>query len=239
MLYCLILEELFISAVFDILIYLAVAIIFIIKLFFVVGHDESDGSIGVGIKSAKSITNVKRVCDTDESANMAYHPQEFEYVAKLCLDNFESSNSETLKKIEDLPYKVNMKNFLIGAMKSFEALFSAYVLSDVDTLRKLVDDVMLVALSEKSMERARNDQVMCSKLLGVQNLTIKYIRCGGDEAWICLEIVSDQVVCIRNPEGTVVKGDPSKIVQVVDIVELHKSFDENDSRNDQWKFIRV
>lgn len=222
----------------DILIYLMFAIFFIAKLFFALGADEDDGA-DVGFKMANRLKNVKVQEMKSEDFECKYSPKDRMEVATLALKIAKDSNLDSLQKIENDPYNIKLIDVLCGLIKAFEILFVAYTRSDSKMIQTLTDENTFAALRQKAFEKERMGQIICSKLLGIDSVILKYIRCNDSDAWLCAEIHSDQVVCIRNKEGEVVKGEPNKIVRVVDVIELHHDFTSAGKSQSEWKFCRI
>ena len=108
------------------------------------------------------------------------------------------------------------ESFLVGAAGAFELILSSFAKGDEQTLRQLVDPVVLGPFSQVISDR-RNRRLTCEHhLVRLEKPTLVEARCDGPNAQIMVRFVSEQISLIRDADGQILEGQPGRSVMMTD-----------------------
>ncbi len=111
----------------------------------------------------------------------------------------------------------NEEGFLKGARAAFDIVLKSYAVGDTATLQRLVSPDVFAAFAEAIRTRQTAKQTMETTLSGIKSAEIVDVTIQGTTSLVAVKLVSDQTHATRAADGTVVDGDPDKVVEQTDI----------------------
>lgn len=197
----------------ELLIYAAVAVFLVFRLFSVLGkrtghQKRSDFPPPAGPEREESRSgevedNVVRM----PGAQDAPEPDSAQ---------FEGPAGDGLRTIREADDTFVPDSFVDGAKKAFEMIVTAYAEGDRKTLKNLLDKPTYESFSGAIDAREKAGHRMEDMLVGIDSASITEARMDGDTARVTVTFVSQQVNVTYDGEGRVVDGDPSKVETVSD-----------------------
>ncbi|MGE0767996.1 MAG: Tim44/TimA family putative adaptor protein [Hyphomicrobiaceae bacterium] len=126
------------------------------------------------------------------------------------------------------------EHFLVGARQAYEMIVTAFAEGNRKTLRGLLSkdvfDGFAAALSERE---ARGEQIDQS-FVGINKADIVEAEMKGNMAHVAVRFASELISATRDRGGTVVTGDPKRIKEVIDIWTFARDVT---SRDPNWKLV--
>lgn len=108
------------------------------------------------------------------------------------------------------------QNFLSGARMAFEMIVGAYAAGDKKALRPLLADQVYKPFCDAIDDRARAGEEMTTEVMGILSAEMIEAVLVGSVAQVTVRFVSEQINVIKDLDGKVVDGDPSRIAKVTD-----------------------
>ncbi len=124
--------------------------------------------------------------------------------------------------------------FLGGARVAFEMIVEAFARGDLATLRPLLADDVYEKFAGAIKSRQASDETLETTLNGIRILDIIEARMDGRTAIVTVKVVSDQINVLRDRAGTVLDGDVTKPVEVVDLWTFSRN---TRARDPNWTLI--
>lgn len=124
--------------------------------------------------------------------------------------------------------------FLEGARMAFEMILNAYAQGDLKTLKSLLSSDVYGGFAQAIEEREKANQTLQETLVGINDATIVEAQLDGRDAVVTVKFVSEQISALLDTDGTVVEGDPAKVVSVTDYWSFARS---TKSRNPNWMLV--
>lgn len=121
-----------------------------------------------------------------------------------------------------------LDTFLSGARMAFEMIVQAYADGDVKVLRPLLADEVYGPFANAIEQRRRTGEVLVSELMGIRTVEATDARLNGTFAEVTVRFVSEQVNAVKDAAGHIVDGDPSRIIDVVDLWTFRRDTRAND-----------
>ena len=140
-----------------------------------------------------------------------------------------SSESEEIKAEPESPLEAALTQiklvdqnfdegvFLGGARAAFEMVVDAFAQGDTDTLRNLLSDEVYENFAVAIRDRESKDRTLETTVVGVDVADIVESEIQGQDAFITVKYISEQVNVTREAGGEVVGGDPNAVVRVTDL----------------------
>ena len=126
------------------------------------------------------------------------------------------------------------ETFLKGAGATYELVVTAFATGELEPVRYLLGDELAVDFSGAIAERRQRGEKLTVTFIGLAGLDIIDGAMEGEMAWIDVRIVGQMVSVLRNSMGTVLLGDP---LRVVDMPELW-TFERNMNAADPvWRLV--
>ena len=140
---------------------------------------------------------------------------------------------ETLKKADP---KFSEEEFLNDAKQAFEIIIEAFVDSDIEKLKPLIDYELLKSFTKSISEREARQEKQFVEIISVQKIDIINISINENIASISLKIESDQIKYTVDKNDVIVDGDKevSEIIKDKWILERDIS-----SNNPNWKLVET
>ncbi|MCA1909607.1 MAG: Tim44/TimA family putative adaptor protein [Magnetospirillum sp.] len=108
------------------------------------------------------------------------------------------------------------QNFLSGARMAFEMIVAAYAAGDKKALRPLLADQVYKPFCDAIDDRARAGEEMTTEVMGILSAEMIEAVLVGSVAQVTVRFVSEQINVIKDLDGKVIDGDPSRITKVTD-----------------------
>lgn len=125
----------------------------------------------------------------------------------------------------------SLQGFLSGARIAFEMIVDAYGRGDKKALRPLLADEVYQPFANAIDARADAGETLASELLGVRSAEVVEARMDGSMALVTVRFVSEQVNVLKDAEGRVIEGDPTRVTDVIDEWTFRR---DTKSRDPNW-----
>ncbi|KAF0224184.1 MAG: Mitochondrial import inner membrane translocase subunit [Rhodospirillaceae bacterium] len=106
--------------------------------------------------------------------------------------------------------------FLSGARMAFEMIVGAFAAGDKKALRPLLADQVHKPFCDAIDARARAGEELSTEIMGIKSAEIIEAIMVGTVAQVTVRFVSEQINVIKDLDGRIIEGDPSRIVPVTD-----------------------
>jgi predicted lipid-binding transport protein (Tim44 family) len=107
-------------------------------------------------------------------------------------------------------------HFLGGARAAFEMIVNAFAAGDSATLRPLLSDDVYDRFAEAIQARQRAKETLETNLVSIKAAEINEAMLNGRTAFVTVKFLSDQINVTRAADGTVIDGDPDRVVEKTD-----------------------
>ena len=131
------------------------------------------------------------------------------------------------------PY-FNQQDFLNGARMAFEMIVEAYSKGDQESLRPLLSPDVFRNFIQAIESREKTVEIDETTLIGIQNAEIVDASIEGRTAYVTVKFLSEEVSVVRNAAGDVLSGDPSKVIEVVDLWTFARNLEAADPN---WQLV--
>ncbi|MFZ1990889.1 MAG: Tim44/TimA family putative adaptor protein [Alphaproteobacteria bacterium] len=128
-----------------------------------------------------------------------------------------SSLNKALTDIQSADRQFDVDRFVAGAKSAYQMIVEAFNHGDKDGLKPLLTDEVFAHFTTAIDGRARRGEVVEFKLVGVKDARITGAKLEGRQAEITVTFESEIITSTKNKDGAVVSGDPSTVVNVIDI----------------------
>jgi predicted lipid-binding transport protein (Tim44 family) len=110
----------------------------------------------------------------------------------------------------------SLDGFLLGARSAFEMILEAFAAGDKQSLRPLLADAVFQSFCAAIDARDRAGERLSTELMGIRKVEPIEVRMDGSFAVVTVRFVSEQVNVVKDLDGKVVDGDPTRVVDVTD-----------------------
>lgn len=124
--------------------------------------------------------------------------------------------------------------FLSGARGAFEIIVKAFAAGDTATLQPLLSADVFAAFAEAVRARGAAKETHETKLVAIKAASIEQAGVDGPVGLVTVKLVSDQVNVTRAADGSVVDGDPEKVVEKTDFWTFSRPLR---ARNPNWTLV--
>ena len=140
---------------------------------------------------------------------------------------------EVLKKSDP---NFSEEEFLIGAKQAFKIIIEAFVDSDVEKLKPLIDYELLKSFTKSISEREARQEKQFVDIISINKLDIINISLNDNVASISIKIESEQIKYTIDKDDKVIDGnrEVSEIIKDKWVLERDTS-----SNNPNWKLIET
>lgn len=153
----------------------------------------------------------------NRSGNDDYEPEPFkqeEEPEEEADPNDPLAAGRTQIKIADPGF--NDKEFISGARIAFEVILGAYASGDYATLKSLLDDEVYNNFENAIRNREQAGEMLEETLVGITKAEIVELGMDGDNAVVTVKFVSEQIMALYDEGGTIIDGDPDKVIKNID-----------------------
>lgn len=147
---------------------------------------------------------------------------------------FEGPVAQGIEDIREVDPRFVPTEFLEGARMAFEMILNAYAQGDLKTLKQLLSAEVYQGFAQAIEERTQNDQTLQETLVGISETEIVEAELDGRDAVVTVKFVSEQISALLNADGSVIEGDPAKVVSATDYWTFSRS---TKSRNPNWALV--
>ena len=213
----------------DIVIFAALAVFILYKLYEVLGKDD----LNEAQRKQSNVVDLNAASDKfgNEISDIAYKVvnDEKELEAEHGKDV-----AGKIKLIRNLDPSFDDKDFLKGASKAFEMILSSFAKGDKKTLKPLLNREVYNEFSTEIDNREKSEVTHELTLVAIIKAAIKNISLSKSTAKIAVEIVSEQINILRNKEGEIIEGEPSHVDQVAEKWTFSRNLA---SKNPNWELV--
>lgn len=149
---------------------------------------------------------------------------------------FEGPAGDGLRAIYEADGRFSPDSFVDGAKKAFEMIVTAYAEGDRKTLKNLLDKPTYESFSGAIDAREKAGHRMEDMLVGIDSAEITEAGMQGDTARVTVTFVSQQVNVTYDSEGRVVDGDPSTVETVSDEWTFARNVKSSDPN---WQLVET
>jgi predicted lipid-binding transport protein (Tim44 family) len=142
--------------------------------------------------------------------------------------------AEGVKAIRAIDPSFVPKEFLLGARAAFEMILNAYAAGDLKTLKNLLSSEVYGGFAQAIEEREAKDYKLQETLVGISSAELMEAYLDGRDATVTIKFVSEQISALMDADGTVVEGDPVKVISATDFWTFSRS---TKSRNPNWTLV--
>jgi predicted lipid-binding transport protein (Tim44 family) len=128
-----------------------------------------------------------------------------------------SEIAQNLALIQNADPSFTPDSFMGGARAAFGMIVAAYAAGDAPALRPLLSDEVFRNFSTAIDTRRTAGETLDTEVVKLKSMDVTEARMDGSNALVTVTFVSDQVNVVRDAQGHVVDGDPSRIAEVTDI----------------------
>ena len=108
------------------------------------------------------------------------------------------------------------ESFLRGARQAFTMIVNAFASGDTATLRPLLSDEVYERFNEAIRTRVAAKETHETRVDTIKSADLVEANLNGRTAFVTIRFVSDQVNVTRAADGTVLDGDPDRVVEKTD-----------------------
>lgn len=123
----------------------------------------------------------------------------------------------SLRAIQEVDPAFTPDSFLQGARGAFEMIVTAFARGDKASLRPLLSEEVFENFRRVIDARTESGETSQSELLRINSADIEDSRLDGRKATVSVRFVSQQIIVVKNAQGNVVEGDPSRSVKITDL----------------------
>lgn len=185
------------------------------------GTDQDDNIIPLPNRSGEQADNDQ---GADDYVEPGYHRDDDE--EEEADPNNPLTAGRTQIKIADPSF--NDKDFIAGARIAFEVVLGAYASGDYATLRSLLNDDVYENFENAIRNREQAGEMLEETLVGITNAKIVELGMNGDSAVVTVKFVSEQIMALYDEGGTIIDGDPDKVIKNIDYWTFTRDTRNND-----------
>lgn len=228
---------------FDIVLFALIAIFLVLRLRGVLGsRDGHEGGYSDRFKSdpnkdEKPIGTPDNVIDLPKARTVdadVLTDSTFEPKAKPEEILPEGPVGDGIRAIREFDPGFNAKEFTSGASMAFEMILNAYAEGDTKLLKNLLSPEVFAGFEQAIAKRNAEGQTLQETLVGISKCEIVEAYMDGRDANVTVKLVSEQISALMDSDGSVIEGDPAKVVEATDFWTFARS---TKSRNPNWTLV--
>ncbi len=128
------------------------------------------------------------------------------------------------------------KSFIQGARSAFSMIVESYARGDTAVLRPLLSDGVYDSFSAEIRRRIAAGEMHETSIERIKEADLLEARVDGRMAQITVKFVSEQVIVTRAADGSVLDGDPDRLLEIVDIWTFARS---PRARDPNWLLVET
>ncbi|CAK8162847.1 putative Tim44/TimA family adaptor protein [Candidatus Xenohaliotis californiensis] len=221
----------------EVVFYAVIAIAIFVRLHNILGKVGSGGRVSASRANAKSTrmdnvidTESEQYVDEDDSEQMTAD------ISKVILDSAVSGVEDSIKRLatEDSSFKV--LDFIAKVEIAYEMIINAFTKGDLDTIRPLVDSIVMSKFQDMINERKVRNEIQETTIVAINECKISNVIFFGRIVSIKLQIKSDQLITIKDNDGNIKYGDINKVQKIEDKFTFSRKIN---SSNPIWTLISI
>lgn len=126
------------------------------------------------------------------------------------------------------------EGFLEGARAAFGMIVGAYAAGDTEALRPLLEDQVFANFEAAVQARKAAGETLQTELVSIKSADFEEAKVDGRTAVVTVKFVSEQINAVRDANGEVIDGDPTRIAEVIDIWTFSR---DTRSRDPNWFLV--
>jgi predicted lipid-binding transport protein (Tim44 family) len=139
-----------------------------------------------------------------------------------------------LQSIADIDPSFTAKSFMDGARIAYEMIVTAFADADKKALKPLLSRDVFEGFAAAIDNRQRAGQTLELRFVGLNSAQIVNVELAASRASITVKYASDQVTATKAADGSVIDGDPQKVIEVTDVWTFERDLK---SRDPNWKLV--
>ena len=147
---------------------------------------------------------------------------------------FEGALGEGVAAIREADPTFHAKDFLEGANYAFEMILNAYAEGNTKTLKPLLSSDVYGGFAGAIEDREARGQTLQETLVGIGETELVEAYMDARDAHVTVKFVSEQISALLDSEGSVIEGDPTKVINATDYWTFARS---TKSRNPNWTLV--
>ena len=128
------------------------------------------------------------------------------------------------------------EEFIIGAKQAFKIIIEAFVDSDIEKLKPLIDYELLKSFTKSISEREARQEKQFVDILSIKKLDIINISLNDNIASISIKIESEQIKYTIDKNDKIIDGNKEVSEIIKDKWVLERDFSSN---NPNWKLVET
>jgi predicted lipid-binding transport protein (Tim44 family) len=211
----------------DIIFFAAIAAFIGFRLYNVLGHKNFEPGKVANTPAPEAKTG--KVVDADFTIITQEEDKDLE-------TKFGKELADKIREISKKDPSFNAENFTSGAKKAFEIILKAFSGGDKESLQPLLSPDVYKSFANEIDKREAQERVEETTLVAVLSATIKNIVLNKKYVKIAVQIVSEQINIIRDKQGKIIEGDPSKVDRIEELWTFGRDISSN---NPNWKLLET
>ncbi len=126
------------------------------------------------------------------------------------------------------------ETFLSGARMAFEMIVESYAKGDTKALRPLLADDVYRNFEAAIKDRESRGETMETEVGSFKSISIDTAEMRKRVAFVTVRFVTEQMTMVRNAEGVVLEGDPTRFEPVTDLWTFAR---DTSGRDPNWQLV--
>ena len=185
-------------------------------------------TLGKGTDNFKQFKNIDPGIDNLKKHSKQVRNAEFEIISLKEIQGLKPELQKVFEQFIKEEKDFSIKEFNLGAIKAFKIILKALNNGKKDILEKLLDYNLYKKFILEIENRITNKLSYNITLIGVQDITMIDMMIKDSIVFITLEIVSDQIIVIKDQNSKIVSGNQNKILSICDVWTFKKQIKSND-----------
>jgi predicted lipid-binding transport protein (Tim44 family) len=139
-----------------------------------------------------------------------------------------------LKQIHAADQSFDENGFLHGARGAFEMIVGAFAAGDTATLRPLLSDDVYDSFNEAIRARTAQHETHETRLVAIDTVDLVEAGLDGRTAVVTVKFISQQINVTRAADGSIVDGDPERVVEKTDFWTFARNTRSSDPN---WQLV--
>ncbi|MDH5188699.1 MAG: Tim44/TimA family putative adaptor protein [Rhodospirillaceae bacterium] len=127
-----------------------------------------------------------------------------------------------------------VREFIDGSKMAFEMILSFYSEGNEKALKPLLSAEVFADFSHAIREREEKNQTLEETLVGISVAQLVEAYMEDRDAFITVKFESEQISALRDEDGTVIEGDPSRVEKATDFWTFSRN---TRSRDPNWILV--
>ena len=139
-----------------------------------------------------------------------------------------------LAKLKSADRNFDERTFLKGARGAFEIIVNAFAAGDTAALKPLLSSEVYSSFATAIQQRVSAKETQETNLMTIKECDLAQAGLEDSTAHVTVKFVSDQVNATRAADGSVIDGDPDRVVEKTDFWTFSRDVR---SRDPNWQLV--